>query len=71
MRRFFAPKETIVDGRVTLGPDESRHSREVLRLRQDDIAAVFDGEGNEYIGRVSAMSRSAVKIADLRPVEPA
>jgi 16S rRNA (uracil1498-N3)-methyltransferase len=35
--------------RVRLAPEESRHLREVLRLRAGDEAFVFDGEGNEYL----------------------
>ena len=49
-RRFYAPPESFApDGaRVVLSADESRHLRDVLRLREGDEAFVFDGEGREF-----------------------
>jgi 16S rRNA (uracil1498-N3)-methyltransferase len=49
-RRFYSPPESITSDAATftLSVDESRHLREVLRLRADDEAFVFDGEGREY-----------------------
>ncbi|HLM58421.1 MAG TPA: RsmE family RNA methyltransferase, partial [Pyrinomonadaceae bacterium] len=49
-RRFYAPPEAFADGagRVSLSPDETRHLRDVLRLRPGDEAYVFDGEGREF-----------------------
>lgn len=49
-RRFYAEPEAFLraHGRVTLSEDESRHLRDVLRLRAGDEAYVFDGEGREF-----------------------
>jgi len=49
-RRFYAPPESFAhDGaRVVLSSEESRHLRDVLRLRAGDEAFVFDGEGREF-----------------------
>lgn len=49
-RRFYAPPEAFADGagRVVLSAEETRHLRDVLRLRQGDEAYVFDGEGREF-----------------------
>jgi 16S rRNA (uracil1498-N3)-methyltransferase len=52
MHRFFAAKENIQNGVVTLDEQESRHLKTVLRLRQDDEVHVFDGDGSEYLCRV-------------------
>ncbi|HEX8476284.1 MAG TPA: 16S rRNA (uracil(1498)-N(3))-methyltransferase [Pyrinomonadaceae bacterium] len=52
-RRFYAPAETFdasaTGATVRLAPEESRHLRDVLRLRAGDEAYVFDGEGGEYL----------------------
>src|SRR5437763_5890938 len=50
-RRFYAPPETFFDdgSRVVLSAEESRHLRDVLRLRAGDEAHVFDGEGREFV----------------------
>jgi 16S rRNA (uracil1498-N3)-methyltransferase len=49
-RRFYAPPGAFTpDGaRVMLSEEESRHLRDVLRLRVGDEAYVFDGEGREF-----------------------
>ncbi|HZI20028.1 MAG TPA: 16S rRNA (uracil(1498)-N(3))-methyltransferase [Pyrinomonadaceae bacterium] len=48
-RRFYAPPEAFApDGAgVTLSAEETRHLRDVLRVRAGDEVSVFDGEGRE------------------------
>jgi len=50
LRRFYAEPEAFLrtPGGVTLSEEESRHLRDVLRLRAGDEAHVFDGEGREF-----------------------
>jgi len=62
-RRFYAPPEAFDfhARQVSLGVDEARHLREVLRLKSGDGVSVFDGAGNEYNAVVvKAMRDSAV-----------
>jgi len=48
-RRFYAPPGSFEgEGAVVLSAEESRHLRDVLRLRAGDEAYVFDGEGREF-----------------------
>jgi 16S rRNA (uracil1498-N3)-methyltransferase len=49
-RRFYAPPSAFApDGAaVLLSAEESRHLRDVLRLRAGEGAFVFDGEGREF-----------------------
>ena len=49
-RRFYAPPEAFVaeGAGLLLSGEESRHLRDVLRLRAGDEAHVFDGEGREF-----------------------
>lgn len=48
MRRFYVPPENFYNHRVSLSLEESKHLREVLRLRAGDEVRVFDGEGKEF-----------------------
>src|SRR2546421_12401509 len=64
-RRFYASPESFAhDGaRVVLSAEESRHLRDVLRLRAGDEAFVFDGEGREFACVVSeAGGRAALEV---------
>jgi len=68
MRRFFSPPEQIWQGSVVLGPDETRHLRDVLRLRKGDEASVFDGRGNEYLCTVEEVSKRAAVLKVTRKI---
>lgn len=68
MRRFYA--RDISGGTVTLDADETRHLRDVLRLRAGDEIAVFDGEGNEFSARVETTAKGGAQVAILDRIEP-
>ena len=76
MRRFYvSPEEFGTRGAgasVVLSSEESRHLRDVLRLRAGDEARVFDGEGCEYACRVveAGRGREGAVLEVLGRVEP-
>ena len=85
LRRFYAPRDAFppsgeAAGEVVLSAEESRHLRDVLRLRAGDEATVFDGEGREFAcvvrepggGRGRGEARgAAVAVLDVHgPAEP-
>lgn len=55
MRRFFSEDITAGAGSVRISGDEFTHLKRVLRLKQGDDLAVFDGKGLEVQGRITAM----------------
>jgi 16S rRNA (uracil1498-N3)-methyltransferase len=73
-RRFYAPPGAFAEGRasVVLSDEESRHLRDVLRLRAGDEAYVFDGEGREFACVVAeAGGRRGAALLEVRErVEP-
>jgi len=73
-RRFYAPPESFApDGAaVVLSAEESRHLRDVLRMRAGEEAFVFDGEGREFACVVAdAGGRGASARLEVRaPAEP-
>src|SRR4051812_46052610 len=71
-RRFYAPPGAFTADTVLLSEEESRHLRDVLRLRAGDEAHVFDGEGREFACVVvEAGGRKASARLEVRgPVEP-
>lgn len=70
MRRFYAPKEDFTADRVVLGPDETRHLGEVLRLREDHGVRVFDGEGREFVCSVETVTKKAAILSILNECGP-
>ena len=75
-RRFYAPPESFAPdgaGPVGLSTEESRHLREVLRLRAGDEAFVFDGEGREFrcvVGEAGRSGRDAARLEVRGRAEP-
>lgn len=72
-RRFYAPPASFADEgrRVVLSAEETRHLRDVLRVREGEEVCVFDGEGREFLCRVGAASRGREATLEVRErVEP-
>ena len=73
MRRFYAPIENFTQNTVTLDADETRHLRDVLRLRIGDEVSVFDGTGREFrteireVGKKSSALNIIKQIASASP----
>jgi 16S rRNA (uracil1498-N3)-methyltransferase len=66
-RRFYAPPDafTLNASHVALAPEEARHLRDVLRLKEGDEVFVFDGEGREYACVVAQLGRGKKLAAQL------
>ncbi|HWS53170.1 MAG TPA: 16S rRNA (uracil(1498)-N(3))-methyltransferase [Pyrinomonadaceae bacterium] len=74
-RRFYAPPAAFApDGAaVVLSAEESRHLRDVLRLRAGDEAFVFDGEGREFacvVAEAGGRRGGEARLGVRAPVEP-
>jgi 16S rRNA (uracil1498-N3)-methyltransferase len=57
MRRFYAAPNQFTQNSIKLSLEESKHLRDVLRLREGDEVSVFDGEGKEYSCRIEKPGR--------------
>src|SRR6266850_4982388 len=72
-RRFYAPPQAFASDAksVTLSAEETRHLRDVLRLKSGDEVYVFDGAGREVRGLVQSVTRDSTEISVGDEVEPA
>jgi 16S rRNA (uracil1498-N3)-methyltransferase len=68
MRRFYAPPENFRDGKILLGLEETRHLRDVLRLRAGANVNVFDGAGAEFSCAVEKIGKSETVLEILAKV---
>lgn len=69
MRRFYAPAENFSEGKVTLDEGETRHLRDVLRLKLGDAVYVFDGIGNEFECLVELIAKRHCELSIIKSVE--
>lgn len=50
--------------------DETRHLRDVLRLRVGDVVRVFDGEGDEFEAKIGSITKGNASLKVIRKLEP-
>lgn len=70
MRRFYAPKENFGKGEIILSLDETRHLRDVLRLREGEKVNVFDGAGKEFLCGIETISKKETSLKIIRETAP-
>jgi 16S rRNA (uracil1498-N3)-methyltransferase len=71
MRRFYAPQENFEKEKIVLGLEETRHLRDVLRLRAGEKIQVFDGAGREFLCAVENISKRETALQIIRESAPA
>ncbi|AMK77391.1 MULTISPECIES: 16S rRNA (uracil(1498)-N(3))-methyltransferase [Methylomonas] len=60
--RLYVAVPLNVGGRIELDEDAAHYVRSVLRLKQDQSIVLFNGQGGEYLGRFSEVSRKIVRV---------
>jgi 16S rRNA (uracil1498-N3)-methyltransferase len=70
MRRFYAPEESFQDGKIVLNLEETRHLRDVLRLREGEIVQIFDGAGREFSCEIRQIQKNETILEILAEVSP-
>ncbi|CAN5471131.1 16S rRNA (uracil(1498)-N(3))-methyltransferase [soil metagenome] len=70
MRRFYAPKESFQISNIVLSLNETRHLRDVLRLREDEKVQVFDGEGREFLCEIESITKKETLLKIIEEVTP-
>lgn len=70
LRRFYAPPQNFAAGNVTLDEEETRHLRDVLRLKAGDNINVFNGEGREFACSIASIEKRSVTLSILNETEP-
>ena len=71
MRRFYAPKENFSDQIIKLSLEETRHLRDVLRLRTGEKVNVFDGDGKEFLCEIETIAKKETSLKIIEEIAPA
>lgn len=70
LRRFYAPSENFNQPKITLSLEETRHLRDVLRLREGENVQVFDGKGKEFFCEIETISKKETLLKILNESSP-
>jgi 16S rRNA (uracil1498-N3)-methyltransferase len=70
MRRFYAPIEQFQTETVSLGLEETRHLRDVLRLKETEKAQIFDGAGREVLCEIERIGKKETVLRILGEIAP-
>lgn len=70
LRRFYAPIENFEDGKITLSHEETRHLRDVLRLRTSENISVFDCEGKEFLCEIEVIEKKETLLKIIEEIQP-
>lgn len=70
MRRFYAPIENFSNKQIVLNLEETRHLRDVLRLRAGEKAQIFDGEGREFLCEIEEISKKETVLKLIEEISP-
>lgn len=70
MRRFYAPPTDFRKEIISLNQEETRHLRDVLRLRSGDEISVFNGEGDEFKCRIEKIEKKETVLRIVEKVSP-
>ena len=71
MHRFYTAKIDPILGTAQLDEAETRHLRDVLRIREGETVNLFDGGGHEFRARVETISKRTTLLAVAEEVRPA
>lgn len=70
MRRFYAPPENFNNQTITLSLEETRHLRDVLRMREGEKVAVFDGVGKEFLCEIETIGKKETTLKIIEEIVP-
>ena len=70
MRRFYAPPNQFDGQKVKLAVEETRHLRNVLRMKSGDEVQVFDGNGREFLAEVESIGKREALLKVIGEIDP-
>ncbi|MDQ3710921.1 MAG: 16S rRNA (uracil(1498)-N(3))-methyltransferase [Acidobacteriota bacterium] len=70
MRRFHASIQQFQTQAVVLNLEETRHLRDVLRLKETDVVQVFDGAGREFLCEIQMIQKKRTLLKIIEETAP-
>jgi 16S rRNA (uracil1498-N3)-methyltransferase len=70
MRRFYASIKQFQKETITLNLEETRHLRDVLRLKETAVVQVFDGAGKEFLCEIQKIEKKETLLKIIEETTP-
>ena len=70
MRRFYAAAESFDGQKIFLSVEETKHLRDVLRLKENESVRVFDGGGREFACEIERIEKKQTILKILEEAAP-
>ncbi len=70
MRRFYASIQQFQTKTVVLSLEETRHLRDVLRLKETAVVQVFDGAGREFLCKIQKIEKKETLLKIIEETAP-
>jgi len=70
MRRFYASIQQFQAETVVLNLEETRHLRDVLRLKETTVVQVFDGAGREFLCEIQKIEKKETLLKIIEETTP-
>lgn len=70
MHRFFSPPDNFSEHVVVLDTAETRHLRDVLRVKIGEVVNVFDGLGNEFVCKLTDVGNTRSELEIIEKTDP-
>ncbi|ESP92973.1 16S rRNA (uracil(1498)-N(3))-methyltransferase [Pseudoalteromonas luteoviolacea] len=66
---IYQPSELVVNQPATLNDDAAGHIARVLRMKEGEQVSLFNGQGGEYLARITAISKKTVEVTPFEFVD--
>lgn len=70
LRRFYASSEDFKNETITLNVEQTRHLRDVLRLRESENVQAFDGDGKEFLCAIEKIEKKETVLRIVTEISP-
>lgn len=70
MRRFYASVQQFQTKTIVLNVEETRHLRDVLRLKETDKVQIFDGAGREFLCEIKSIGKKETQLVIIEEIAP-
>ncbi|MCF6438028.1 16S rRNA (uracil(1498)-N(3))-methyltransferase [Pseudoalteromonas luteoviolacea] len=66
---IYQPSDLVINQPTTLDEDAAGHIARVLRMKEGEHVSLFNGQGGEYLAKITAISKKTVEVTPFEFVD--